>query len=428
MTQNTLKTPRNTPFIPTTPPTALGSAPFVALRALCVLCLLALPLLSGTPAQGAPSAQSGDSQQKPSPVPGYSLGRLRSLYDQVHKTGLGFDAIQALSSPQFVTVSDASLSMEDDEIVFLVTFPEGLTRIYPQRIMVWHEVINDALPDNQTSRSTTYTGKERADGRYTITYSPLSGTVVAFRSLAGQFPSTFGVTGDLINANSILYDRISQSLWSQLLAASFDGPLQGKRLERIPVLRATWKGVKKRYMGRAEVLSRSTGFKRAYGSDPYGSYQRTGNYYDDTRMVAPLSSLDKRLHPKKRILGIEYEGALGALVVDEVRKVKVLNFFMGITPLVALYDEELDAVRVFDRRIGAKRGEKPLEFLLFEGMFTDTESRSKWTAEGTGTYGKYRDTKLVPVFTIDSMWMSWSAFHKNTPIFPQPDQPGQIRF
>jgi len=405
--------PRHAPLSGTcsrlgTPCFALAAGLFLTLA-----CLF-LPLS----AQAADS-KTADSLQKPSPVPGYSLARLRELYDQTHKTGLGFDSIQALAAPRFVTVSDASLSMEDDEVVFIVAFPEGVTRIYPQRIMVWHEVVNDALPNNQTSRNASYSAAEKADGRYTITYSPLSGTVVAFRSLAGQFPSSFGVTGDLINANSILYDRISQSLWSQLLAASFDGPLQGKRLERIPVLWATWKGVKKRYMGRAEVLSRSTGFRRAYGSDPYGSYQRTGNYYDNTRLIAPLSTVDKRLHPKKHILGIEYEGMFGALLVDEVKQLKVLNFFMGITPMVALYDEEIDAVRVFDRRPGGKRGAKPLEFLLFEGMFTDTESRSQWTAEGAGTYGKYRDEQLAPVFTIDSMWMSWSAFHRNTPIFPQ---------
>ena len=379
----------------------------------CACILLGLSVLTGS----AQAAQS-DSGDGPSLVPGYTLNSIRALRDKIERTGLAFDSIRSIDRPQFVSVSDASLSMDDDEIVFIVEFPEGITRIYPQRILVWHEVLNDTLPAPTPQNASRYAGSSESDRRYTIVYSPLSGSVSAFRSVAGRFPSPFGGTGDLINANSVLYDRVSHSLWSHMLGICFEGPLEGRRMERIQVLWASWKGTKHRYMGKAEVLSRSTGIRRPYGRDPYGSYLEPDSYYGNTRINNRISFIDKRLHPKTRILGIECDALYAALQVDKVKEQQVINFSVGITPMVALFDAEINAVRVFDRRIGADLDERPLDFTIFEGRFTDVASRSIWSPEGLCTYGKYRDKRLTPVFTLDAMWMSWAAFHRSSPIFP----------
>ena len=385
----------------------------ITLRFHYILLLMGLCLLSGPALAATASPEDG-----PSLVPGYTLGSIRALHDRIEHTGLAFDSIQSVDRPQFLSVSDASLSMENEEIVFIVEFPEGITRIYPQRIMVWHEVVNDVLPAPTAQNAHRYAGNAESDRRYTIAYSPLSGSVSAFRSVAGRFPSSFGVTGDLINANSILYDRVSHSLWSQMLGVCFEGPLMGRRMERIQVLWASWRGVKERYMGKAEVLSRSTGIRRPYGRDPYGSYLEPDSYYGNTRVINSISFMDKRLHPKTRILGIESGSLYGALLVDKVKEQQVLNFSVGITPMVALFDRELDAVRVFDRRLDAGPDTHPLDFMIFEGRFTDADSRSIWNPDGTCTYGKYRDKRLIPVYTLDAMWMSWAAFHRGVPIFP----------
>ncbi len=82
----------------------------------------------------------------PPPTP-FSLDQLKEMWENRAKTGLGMDAIPALYRPDFLSVYDASLSMEPDELVFVVEYPTGLVRVYPQRIMVWHEVVNDVLPD-----------------------------------------------------------------------------------------------------------------------------------------------------------------------------------------------------------------------------------------------------------------------------------------
>jgi hypothetical protein len=387
-----------------------GSRLPVLPRLLVCLALLLFPGYAPAAQDNAPEAGQATA------IPGYSMDALRRLADSIERTGRG--GVAPLSRPQFLSVSDASLSMDDDEVVFIIHYPNGPIRIYPQRILVWHEVVNDVLPDAAGLIPDQSGGSDSAGENYSLTYSPISGTVTAFRSRAGAYPSSFGATGDLLNGNSVLYDRISVSLWSQILAGCIEGPMRGKRLERIPVLWARWGGVKKRYAGRAEVLSRSTGHRRSYGKDPYGSYQRPGTYYDNSRLVSVVSHLDTRLPAKKRILGLEMEELFGAVPVDSVKEARILNFSMGLSPLVAFYDQELDAVRIFDRRLEGKN-DQTMTFIIFEDKFLDQETRSIWTPEGLCIYGRNRDKRLLPVLAVDSMWFAWAAFRRQCQIYPE---------
>lgn len=345
-----------------------------------------------------------------------SNDHLKEMAQNVTRTGVGMDAIRALYRPRFLSVSDASLSMEHDEVVFIVTFPTGLTRIYPQRIMVWHEVVNDALPDPGGQATRADTPLSAVDA-FSITYSPLTGAAAAYYGKAGRFPSTFGVTGELLNANTLLYDRMTGSIWTQLTGTCISGPLAGKRLSPIQVTWASWKGARGRYPD-AQVLSRSTGYKRNYGRDPYGSYQRPGNYYDDLRLIHPVKRLDTRLPPKKRILGIENENISGAVQLDAVKEAGLVNMELGMLQLVAFYDTALETARIFERKIPGDA--KPLTFSFLEGRIVDTETKSEWNAEGLCTYGRHREKSLAPVPHTNAMWFAWAAFHPQTIILPEP--------
>ncbi len=383
-----------------------------------LLVFLALVLLSPLPSFAA----EADEGNKPSVVPGLSINDLGALFEKVHKTGVAPGNIPPVNRPLFLTVSDASLSMDDREQVFILQYPDGKVRIYPQRIMVWHEVVNDVLPD-------TYTRARQGGGSgdaYTLTYSPLTGAVVAFKSMAGRYPSTFAALGSILNANSMLYDRVSGSSWSQLLAVCLDGPMKNKRLERVPVLWATWGGARKVFPN-AEVLSRATGTKRRYGEDPYGSYINTGNYYDNLSILFPVLRRDNRLPPKRRILGLEIGELYVAVDKPYVQSVLLLNFNAGLTPLLAVYDPALDAVRVFERKVPpmARRGETvpvELSFKFFEGKYIDEQSRSEWLPDGSCAYGRYAGQSLKPVLAVDSMWFAWSAFHPLTEIVGNKDE------
>ena len=361
------------------------------------------------------SAHAAKLPVPPPPNALYSNETLKEMAERVTRTGVGMDAIPALYRPRYLNVSDASLSMEHDEPVFIITYPTGLTRIYPQRIMVWHEVINDVLPDPAGGQIRADTPISALDA-FIVTYSPLTGTVAAYYAVAGRFPSSFGVTGELLNSNTLMYDRMTASIWSQLTGTCIDGPMVGKRLSPIQVVWATWKGAKERYPD-AQVLSRSTGHKRNYGRDPYGSYQRPGNYYDDLRLFFPMQRLDTRLPPKKRILGVEREGMAAAVQIDEVREAGLVNMTLGVTPIIAFYDSLLDTVHLFESRVQGVA--EPLTFSFLDGKIIDNETKGEWSVEGVCTYGRLREKKLVPLRHTNAMWFAWAAFYPQTIILPE---------
>lgn len=390
-----------------------SSAPRHKTRLLRVL--LSLVLASACALLAAFPARAAKLPVPPPPKSLYSDEMLKDMAERVFRTGVSMDAIPALYRPRYLGVSDASLSMEHDEPVFIITYPTGLTRIYPQRIMVWHEVVNDVLPDPSGGQIRADTPISALDA-FAVTYSPLTGAVAAYYAAAGRFPSTFGVTGELLNNNTLMYDRMTASVWSQLTGTCIDGPLVGKRLSPIQVTWATWKGAKERYPG-AQVLSRSTGHKRNYGRDPYGSYQRPGNYYDDLRLFFPMQRLDTRLPPKKRVLGVEREGMTAAVQIDEVRKAGLVNMTLGITPIIAFYDTLLDTVHLFESRVQGFA--EPLTFSFLEGKIIDNETKGEWSAEGVCTYGRLREKKLIPLLHTNAMWFAWAAFYPQTIILPE---------
>ena len=318
-------------------------------------------------------------------------------------TGMARDATPALFRPRYLSVSDASLSMEDAEPVFLAPFfPDGKMRIYPQRLMVWHGVVNDFFDDTN-------------EQPVAITYSPITGSLAAYNLHATKRKLTLGVDGGLLNNNSLLYDHYSGSLWPQLTGQAIDGPFKGRILPRLPVLWSTW-GLAKLVYSDALVLSRTTGYRRSYGKDPYGNYLASGSYYDDLNVFYPLMNVDKRLPPKTKMVCVEFDGLAIAIDKEAVKKQGAVNFSMGITPMLAAYDPLLDTVRVFGRKL--EKLNLVLNFSWSSDGLVDNETRTLWNNEGLGIEGTYRDAQLTPFISVDSMWFAWAAFYPQTRIVP----------
>lgn len=321
---------------------------------------------------------------------------LRRILDALTKTSVTYGAIPAISQPKYVRVSDAALSMSDNEPVFIVFFPSG-PRIYPQKILVWHEVVNDFIQGVP----------------YCITYAPISGSMAAYKARVDGVDLIFDNEGRLFNNNSVLIDRNTGSLWLQLLGMAFDGPMFGKGLEYVPAWWSTW-GLAAKAYPQAEVLAAPRQERKAYGRDPYGSYITPGNYYDDERILYPLMLIDRRLPPKTKILGIEYEKFILAIDENYVRQKKAVNFFLGPFPLLAVLDPRLNVVRVFERNVWDKQA----LFVVKNGKLMDVDSKTTWTYDGLAIQGKLKDAKLEEFLGINSFWFAWSAFHPESIIIP----------
>ena len=72
---------------------------------------------------------------------------------------------------------------------------------------------------------------------------------------------SFGVSGLLYKANVLMYDRQTESLWSQVRREAVAGPLTGAKLKVLPSTLTTWKKWRRQHPNTA-VLSPDTGHQR----------------------------------------------------------------------------------------------------------------------------------------------------------------------
>jgi len=220
----------------------------------------------------------------------------------------GQDCIPSIDNPVYESVEEANSWLRDDDIVFGVLYNDEV-KSYPQRIMNWHEIVNDKYGDDFVA----------------VTFCPLCGTAISFRALVDGEESEFGVSGKLYNSDLIMYDRIEGNYWQQLTGEAIVGPAarRDEFLEMLSTTTATWGQWKEKHPDTVS-LSRETGASRNYDLYPYGTYEENGEIYFG------VENSDSRLHPKAIKYGILIDGKAKAYVLDSIPVGTLNDTFNGV--------------------------------------------------------------------------------------------------
>jgi hypothetical protein len=257
------------------------------------------------------------------PFNGFDVDNSLVPLEQIHHGGPPRDGIPALTDPRFIPAAEADYLQPDDRVLGIER--HGERRAYPIRILNYHEIVNDRI------------GGEGV----VVTYCPLCGTGMAFSATVGGEARQFGVSGLLYNSDMLLYDRQSESLWSQILGEAISGPLRGTPLQAIPITHTTWGAWQEE--GASRVLSLDTGHISDYSRSPYG------NYDDNEAIYFPVSARSRQYHPKERVLGIELDGAAKAYPFAELAKSESpLHDMIGERKVVVEFDAVTRSGRIFD--------------------------------------------------------------------------------
>lgn len=272
--------------------------------------------------------------------------------DEIVSGGPPRDGIPAINEPLLVDASDVEFMDDDDRLMGVVIDDEA--RAYPIKILDWHEVVNDRI-DSQ---------------HYAVTYCPLCGSGIVFASNAGEGHLVFGVSGLLYDSDVLLFDRNSESLWSQLMGKAISGPLKGTELPQIPARHTTWKDWFAQYP-ESLVMSTETGFNRNYERSPYINYTKTRRLYFDVSNKAP-----RGLHTKEMVLGIR----------------------VG------------DTAKAYPFSSLAQHGESS-----FEDRIGDVELTVHWREEAQTAWATDADGIEVP--TTIAYWFAWYTFNPQTLLF-----------
>jgi len=295
--------------------------------------------------------------------------------------GPGKDGIPAIDKPRFWDASKADNYLDDQDIVFGV-YHNGEARAYPQRVLVWHELVNDTVGGKPLS----------------VSYCPLTATAIGFE----RGTTTLGVSGNLINSNMVMYDRATESYWPQILAVAIRGELEGSALEEHRVVWTTWRRWKQRHP-ETTVLSTDTGHMRNYRRDPYGQYNPPSGYYavGSARMF-PVMNETADFSDKHTILGFRTADLTVAVDLKYLRDRKIIQHAHNGEHFLIVYDPGLDTGWVY-------RHDQPVDV-----------NHDQLTFAAGGPQAPSLD-ELTPVNAFKAMWFAWAAYYPDTAVLDADD-------
>ena len=283
---------------------------------------------------------------------GFDLSNAVIPSEQIMQGGPPKDGIPAISNPKLVSADQAIHVSAKDRIVGITI--KGVSRAYPISILNWHEIVNDEINGQH----------------FAITYCPLCGTAVAFDANIDGKVTEFGVSGLLYNSDVLLYDRNTESLWSQISSSAVTGELVGTSLKRIPISHTTWQDWRNKHPDTL-VLSDDTGYSRDYARNPYAGYEKSRSLFFAVSNRAPDT-----YHPKELVVGLEDNGVYKAYPFIELEKNGKPSFSDSINGknITINWDNDNRSVNIFD-----SNGEE--------------------------------------IAGIQGFWFAWFAFHPDTEVF-----------
>lgn len=299
----------------------------------------------------------------------YALGHDVDEYaDFMMSGGPPPDGIPSIDDPSFLDADAADLAPNDIVIGF---HHNGEARAYPQNILVHHEIVNDAVGGENVA----------------VTYCPLTATAQGFK----RGSTTLGVSGQLLNSNLVMFDRETESYFSQIAATGVKGEHRGKTLDEVNLIWTTWERWRSEYPD-TKVLSEDTGHLRNYSNDPYGSYNPTGGYYQQDQVMFPLMNESGTYSSKKMVVGARTSAHSGYFVMDDLRDERALT----TDSFLAVYDSDLDTGRIYPR---------PSE---------EITAREDGTYEMNGKQYEADDLPMEELVSVEAFYFAWTAFYPDS--------------
>jgi len=226
---------------------------------------------------------------------GFDLDNSLIPEGEIYHGGPPRDGIPSIDQPRFVAADDASFIKPLDRVLGIQR--HGISKAYPVQILNHHEIVNDHL------------GTEAV----LVSFCPLCGSGMAFLAATDGHTRAFGVSGLLYNSDMLLYDRETQSLWSQMKAQAISGPERGMQLSQIVLDHTSWQDWRSRHPDTL-VLSTDTGYSRDYSRSPYAGYENSPETY------FPVSNIDRRYHAKELVIGLQLDAVNKAYPFAELSR------------------------------------------------------------------------------------------------------------
>lgn len=222
---------------------------------------------------------------------------------------------------------------------------------------------------------------------------------------------TLEASGKLYKDALVMYDRETQTLWTQIDGSAMRGALAGKKLQPIPSLQTTWEEWKRQHPDTL-VLRKPATIRRS----PYANYSIDPHAFGISGHQDP----DKRLPGKALVVGLRQGADALAVPLERLAKKRLLETQLGDEPILVVYDERHKTARVFRRRWGGQVLRFKVAKRKPELILRDRQSGNRWDAlTGKAVSGPDADARLEPVPYMVSYWWAWVAYSPQTRLEPR---------
>jgi hypothetical protein len=215
----------------------------------------------------------------------------------------------------------------------------------------------------------------------------------------------FGVSGKLVMNVLVMYDRQTESLWSQILGKAIEGEYRGTELEFLPSWQTTWEDWKTRH---PETLALVKGYQGI--RDPYQGYYQSGQ-----AGVIGEATRDNRLEVKEFVIGVAQDLDAVAYPFRTLSAEPVVNDRIGNQEVLIVFDADNASGVVFNRMLNGAE----LTFRNSENLqLIDEETGSVWDGlSGTAVEGALAGAQLERIKSTRSFWFGWKDFYPDTRIY-----------
>lgn len=164
------------------------------------------------------------------------------------------DGIPPIDAPIFESQAAAAERLAPNEPVISLSLG-GEAKAYPLSVLVWHEIANDVIGGVPVA----------------VTYCPLCNSAIVFDRRVDGRTLDFGTTGKLLKSNLLMWDRQTESWWSQYMGDAVVGEMAGRKLDVIASRLESFERFRQRRPD-GVVLRPTHRELRAYGRNPYVRY------------------------------------------------------------------------------------------------------------------------------------------------------------
>ncbi len=193
-------------------------------------------------------------------------------------------------------------------------------------------------------------------------------------------------------------------------------------LEKIPASIVAFEDFRKAFPN-AQVLSRDTGHRRAYGRNPYAGYDSI-----DQHPFLFSDPVDPRLPAMERVLNVSVGDTHRVYPYRVFEQHPVINDTVAGVP-VAVFSRDgtlsaLDAAEIAKARLvvsatawSRRLDDRVLEFRFSDGGIVDRDTGSRWSLLGRAVSGPLSGRQLDTVAGGVHFAFAWLAFHPESEIY-----------